>query len=1149
MKFPRKLICLIVICISLSVSAFGQADHPVRQGFVVPTALRFKLDSLSIMPGTFHSEELNDSQYRLDCITAEIVLLDSTLLGQPLNYSYQVYDMDFSKPFSHRSLELIESPPHDFAPVFSNLRAMSDLDDSQLVSSGSIYRGVTVGNNQDLVLNSGLDLQISGKLTEDIEIVASISDKNIPIQPEGNTEYLSNINNVFITLLYKKTLRIDAGDVMLTSPYDNFLKVNRSFLGMSGVVNTAFKNGKTTHSVGGGVAKGKFVRQTITPSNGVQGPYKLYGEGMETNIVVVAGSERVYVDGNLLTRGQDNDYVIDYNTAELTFTPAMLMTAEKRVIVEFECTDRHYSRYNIFSFNEIELGKKHPVKLNVNYYQEQDMKNHSIQPELNNEQKLFLSTLGDDVSQAFFPNVDSSIYSPDRVQYRRKDTIWDGVSYEIYEYSTNDSIQLFNVGFTYVGNNKGFYRLLSSTANGRVFGWVPPEHGVPQGEYEPVMQLRAPQVIRLATISAEYRPKPKTFVRTELAMSSQDLNTFSKDDDHNNVGFAAFVSAGHQQFLRKQDVDTSGWRLQAAMQWQFLHKNFRTVESFREVEFARNYNLASDFVDDRSEQLLQATIALSKPRISITRYGVNWLTRLGNLNALRQELFSHNEPGNMLAHTQTFWLLSSDPVQKSSFITSNNQLAYRWKKIELGVTDLLEHNIFRDVLTDSMRLNSYAFNEATAYLQSRDSSLYRYHISYKNRLEFKPMDLGLQLSMRIHEANAAFSFDRIKNQHFGARATYRNQQLRDSMGLFESEHYYVGNLEYSGRFWKNALMLSTYYEVGNGMELRKTYTFIKVAAGQGTHVWRDYNHNGVEELDEFEVAAFHDEADYVKIWLNGTDYVNTYNTQFSQSIQLRPSAVWKNQTGLRKFLARFSNITMLRSQVKESAPVFNPFPAHLEDTALVSRNLTLNNTFSFNNSSSKFAFDFIVQKNNNKNLLYYGSEYNILDLQEVVLKSTPYKAVFLQVTYLHQRTRNLSEAMTNRCYAIEQHGAGGNVQIQFANSYFVSADYNFSAKKNHEGPERVLAHDVKVAFQYKMLKRGIVSASVQYVGLRGEAQEQNAVSYLMLNGLSLGENVLWSLNAQISITDFLQVALQYEGRKSVSNRAIHTGGLSLKAHF
>ena len=1146
--FLRLLLCLL--CLSCVAKMSAQEAGDLRFRHIDADTMVIHLDSCSIDPQTFYIQNVNPTQYRLDPLTSTLYLRDSALLGTRLFMQYKTYSFDLSKPVAHRSLHDVEPGRRGHEIVEIPSTPLTDLlNDQSLYTNGSISRGVSVGNNQDLVLNSSLNLQISGKLSEDVEIMASVTDKNIPIQPEGNTQTLQDISSIFITVKIKEMALFNAGDVVWRCDSDNFLKVSRNMLGLNAMVRSKPKeNVKMFNQAGGGMAKGKFTRQTVTIQNGVQGPYKLYGADGEVSILMVAGSERVYVDGQLLTRGAEKDYVVDYNTAEITFTPKMLMTAEKRVIVEFEYSNRHYSRYNLFTQNEIEVDGKIPFKLRLNLFHEQDLKNHSIQPELTVDHKRFLAELGDAGAVAYYPVADSMAYTPDRILYEKVDTIYKNKIYTIYKYSTNNTAQLYSPSFTYMGTKKGNYQLVSSTANGRVFAWVAPDGEIPQGDYEPVLLLTAPTSQQMATLGIDLACRENTMITSELAVSHYDINTFSKQDRQNDVGLAYLLKVNDvEKFASKKD--TLPWLLTSHAQLQYVHQNFTPFESFREVEFARDYNLASDYAQNRAEWWLQAGLALSKLKYHQYLYDFNWLNRVGEVNALRNELQTDDYWQTWHLKTRNSFLLTRDSIQKSRYWVSRTQLAKQWKWLTADIDNLLEYNVFNDSESGMLRLNSYAFNELNAALKSQEKAKHQWLLGYKNRVEWTPDSLQMRPHLLVHEFKTQYQFAQIKNQSFLLNATYRRQSFFDSLQKGHAENYFVGNLQYTGRFLRNALIINTYYDVGSGMELKKTYTYIKVAKGQGTHVWNDYNGNGIQELDEFEVAQFVDQAEYVKVWIAGTDYVNVYQNQWTQSVQLRPAAVWANKKGFRKFLSRFSNVLSINTFLKHKTRMFIPFSFSETDSNLVANRTNITNTFSFNNSSSKFAFDFIVQDASNTQFLYYGLETNKVKYQEVILKSTPIPPLYLQTSFLHNNTLNHSTYFSSRCYQVESYSTDLLIRLQLWNRLTASLTGQYAHRVNRQGVEHVDRYRADFLADYRILEKGTFSLSAEYVYLNGDVGQNSSVSYFLTEGLSMGQNLLWTAACQFSVTQFLQLSVQYQGRAMQGHAVIHTGNVTVSALF
>ena len=179
--------------------------------------------------------------------------------------------------------------------------------------------------------------------------------------------------------------------------------------------------------------------------------------------------------------------------------------------------------------------------------------------------------------------------------------------------------------------------------------------------------------------------------------------------------------------------------------------------------------------------------------------------------------------------------------------------------------------------------------------------------------------------------------------------------------------------------WNGLVSGNVLYEVGAGHEQKRDFAFLEVPAGQGEYTWNDYDSNGVQSLNEFEIALFQDQAKYIKIFTPTNQFLKANYNTFNYSIGLNPRSVINLSTAGRfsKFISRINLQSALQINKKEVAKglvQFNPFKAPLSDTSLITLNSTFINTFSFNRFSSKWGFDINNARNGSKSLLTYGYE-------------------------------------------------------------------------------------------------------------------------------------------------------------------------------
>ncbi len=1112
------------------------------------------LDSLSIIPSSLilmnkKGQFINHNLYQVLEGDSKLIL-DTTLLGKEVKISYRVFSISFNKP-SYAQLYKLEmqtdsSNPQSIYQLESPFASrQTEYNGEALNKSGYISRGLNFGNNQDVVVNSALNMQLSGKLSDGINIKASITDNNIPIQPDGNTQQIQEFDKVFITL-YNNNTSLTLGDFEINTPKGHFLKSNKKVMGgqVEQLLNFKNKPDQTLDiSVSGAVAKGKFNRMQIQAQEGVQGPYQLRGANNETYIIVLAGTEKVYVDGELLRRGENNDYIIDYNTAEITFSTHRLITKDSRITIEFEYSDKNYAKFTLANSNHLRT-KNNDFWLNI--LSDHESKNQPINADYSDHEKQILSEAGNNPLNAITYSFDSLGFNANEVRYQKVDSL----GYDsIFVYSTNPQKAVYRVSFAFVGAGRGDYRQIKSSANGRVFEWIEPELGKHKGSYLPVKLLVAPKSQQMISSGGIIKLKSFTKFNYEFALSNYDANTYSTIDSKNNVGWAYKLNFT-QDILVKDTLEN---QFQIGFMLENVNQNFTEFERFRSAEFNRDWNIGS--LNGLDNQTYGAKLFWKKKDWLSMNYIIRMLKVNPDFLGIKHDFSSHLLHKRWKADALGSWLETNFVDGKSNFIRTNSTLSYRIiDGLTTGVKEETEQNKWFNV-GNSLNANSYAFVKLQGFSKWEADNKNSLGLTYTNREDKGLSNNSLSLANRSQSVALETQIISLKNQKLNTNLSWREVQIIDSVisKTNKNEQNFIGKLEHNLRLYKNAISFRTFYEISSGLELKKEFAYIEVAAGQGVYQWIDYNNNGVQELNEFEKANFTDQAKYIKINIPSSEYIKAYSNQFSETVNLYPYKIWRNKSGLRKWISKFNNLLSykVRKKVKNDQfeNILNPFDHNVVDSSLLSLSQSIRNTFSFNKINPIYGIDYIFLNHGTKSLLTNGfdSRTSLTHGLNLRINFNKYLSVNNKTEY-NEKSYN-SEFFPTNNYFIEQISDKIELSFQLNNSFRIITHYQHKKKNNTLDFQKANLNELGVEFKYNVANKTNIQVNIDYFKFDYNDLTNTPIAFEMLEGLLPGNNAKWSALFQTQLSKYLQLNLSYLGRVAEGSRVIHNGQAQLRAFF
>ena len=1131
---------LLMMVMSFSCT-FAQGSYWKKITIYKPFPDSILLDTLTIPPYAWNAYQ-NEQELPKTCfflnINTHVLHLDTACLSHydSITIRWIPLGVNLSKPYFHKDTSIIQHQKNTLILLPSETPSKSKsslLETGSVDKAGSFTRGISIGNRQDISTSSTLNLQLRGKITEDVEIDAAISDNQLPLQPEGTTQQIQQIDKMFIQLKSKRLL-LTAGDIELSSRSSYFQKYNRKVQGFEfeGIAKHIFKKNDSLHyNIGASYARGKFAMMTLRPIEGNQGPYVLRGNDNELYIMVLAGTERVYLDGELLTRGQENDYIINYNTAEITFTNRVTIRSNSRIVVEFQYMDRFYGRYVIASQASYLLNKKWSFKLST--FEEKDTKNMPLEP-LSDEAKAVLYAAGDSMNKAIMSGVRAVDWRSDVILYAMKDSMgYDSVFY----YSTNPDSAKYLLYFTYVGEKKGNYIPAATLANGKVYKWVAPKNGVPQGSYAPIIKLVAPTKKSMVSLQSNFQLNSSIKLTMEYARSRNDKNTFSPLDDKDNQGNAMAILL-HQKIKKLRLRDTTAF-VENQIHAEWADANFSPIERYFPIEFERDWAVKKFSFPYQKIDLMSGLIS---KKISL-RLRSSLLNVPTEFLASRTEFFS----GWQFVHWNYFLHSAiTYPLQGSNvpFLQYQHRFIWYWQKIKATLVHRGEmrwdkKNIWQDT-------NAFRWQEVLLSFQPKDTSKWMIKPYYKMRLDEKNIQSQFVKERHEHELGSIFSLMNFPTLQWQGQVSYHMiPSHTDSISL---PQYTTLTSSYYQSFWKNFLVLSSRYENQIGRENKKEYFFVEVSPGQGTHTWIDYNNNGIKELNEFVVAQFKDQATYIKILMPTNTYINVFSSSIAGDAVLDARQLNIKQAWIKGFQNKMAIQTSNKTISTEQWKHYIPWSTL--DSNVLYYSSTFREIASYKTTHGKWYVQYQYVQAKSRQNYTYGIEDQQAWQHDLSFTWFFFKTFMLENTLTLKEKNYQSEAAPMNNYQTTTRGIFSRFSYQQKSVWRTSLAFSYEQTQNALDSLQIFKNAIIFEHRHSLKSNGMISFKFSYINYRYNKDLLNSyLEYVLLEGLKKGQNFIWELMLTRRLENNIEISFMYNGRALPHESVIHTGSAQVRVLF
>ena len=1037
----------------------------------------------------------------------------------------------------------------------------------ELKQTGRISRGIISGTNQEISLESGLDITLEGNISEETTLKAILTDRNIPFQPDGTTQTIREFDQVLIQV-QNPVYNLKMGDVDILFEDNEFHRLDRRIKGgyFERKMNYADEAKGTVRGTLS-TTRGEYANEQIAALEGVQGPYRIGAGRSNLYSVILAGTEKVYLNGERLKRGADFDYTIDYSLGEITFTKQQLIRQETRIFVEYEYIEQGYNRSLIASEAEI-MSNDQRFAFRTMYSREADNDGLLAQQILSDEAISLLQNTTDP-SDLY---VDSGRLWDDAsniaVAYTKKDTLYVGESRSIYEHSSSsnrNNKNLYRVNFSYLGPSLGDYELIEGSLNQPIYQWVGPN----KGSYVAKEPLKAPIQHQILSLAGDFSWSPNLKVTADWSMSDYQYNRFARVEGASKQGMAYRAGIQWQNEVFNADQSTFSAQLRS------IDVNYESSERIQEVEYLRLYDLDQNVFQ---QHLMGGEWNWQKNNHTF-EVGISELD-VGDEARLRQFVaFNSNQDSP--------WKLSYDQdyVQRTKS-SINNGYWFRQKgylNVNLGEAFFIqpfdsysigmhfeqEQKLRQSLDSDSLYQGSFRFVSFGPGIMA-DYDRWSWGMSWLLREEEQVFEGKWNPSLSIFEQRYHLSWETRQGFTGKQMVHIRNRNTEDlpfdeaikstDQSLLLDSRIIWGKVNKLGQLQWDYEALSK-----QRSSFREVYVYVGPELGQ--YVWIDDNEDRIQQLIEFYPELSPNEGTYIKRLLPGNSYepivqLRTridYDWEPFQGIKSNRPLLGSLQLKL-MFLLRDENKSNSLDQI-----------LLLDKATLFKQGLSVSGgkdqrysiRFRPNATGLEGGIEWLKTATNHERNIEY-----LINAQQSFQTDLSYRwSNQLKSRLLLTNKQNLeySDALRDKNYAWSMNQIQPSIEYRFNRSWnmefsgFIKSltsdlgyarDYLGDERAQEGFPDFTLNH-IQLSMHHRVFIPNGIQATAQLAvqDISSDNQLSSYSEYRLTEGMGTGRTAKWQVSSSYLWNDWLEIEFDYYGRTSYLGVGIHTVQLKLSALF